>query len=273
MLSLRRDVVGVVAVLLVGTTVGCGGGDSSSPTAPTSAETPTSPTIGLTGTTTVTWQFEAQEWRVVGTPPPCPSPLIFTTPVDLSLVTSIVYPGQMRGGYYKPHGGFRFDGQGQTVDVQVVAPINATIYRGSRYLVESEVQYMFDFINACGIMYRFGHLLELSARLQQVAATLPAPRPNDSHTTLVVPGQMIAQGELLATAIGMPTTSNIGVDWGVFDLRARNVASVTSPWLNQESELDPYGICWFDNLAPSDAARVRSLPGADSVSGSMSEYC
>jgi hypothetical protein len=37
MLKLRRDVVGVMAVLLVGTTVGCGGGDSSSPTAPTAS--------------------------------------------------------------------------------------------------------------------------------------------------------------------------------------------------------------------------------------------
>ena len=240
-------------------TLGCGGSGGS---------TPTSPTTGLTGTTTVSWQFEAQAWRATGTPPPCPSPLIFTTPVDLSLVTSIVYQGQLRGGYYKPHGGFRFDGQGQTVDVQVVAPINATIYRGSRYLVDSEVQYMFDFINACGIMYRFGHLLRLSARLQQVAETLPL-QVEDSRTTPVAPGQMIAQGEVIATAISMRT----GVDWGVFDLRSRNAASANSPWMNRKSELDPYGICWFDTLAPSDAARVRSLPPADSVSGSMSDYC
>ena len=39
MLNLRRCVVGVVAVLLVGTVAGCGGGDSSSPTAPTSVAT------------------------------------------------------------------------------------------------------------------------------------------------------------------------------------------------------------------------------------------
>ena len=41
MLTLRSCVVGVVAVLLVGTSVGCGGGNSSSPTAPTAVATAT----------------------------------------------------------------------------------------------------------------------------------------------------------------------------------------------------------------------------------------
>ena len=84
---------------------------------------------------------------------------------------------------------------------------------------------------------------------------------------------MIAQGEVLATAVGFRTNGNVFVDWGVFDLRSRNAASETSPWMNRESELDPYGICWFDNLAPSDTARVRSLKPSNSVSGSMSDYC
>jgi len=220
----------------------------------------------------VRWEFDGSDWQATGTPPPCPSPLIFTTPVDLSRVTSILYPGQLRGGYYKPHGGFRFDRQGQSAD-WLVAPINATIYQGVRALVvgrssPDEVEYMFDFINACGIMYRFGHLRTLSARLQQVAETLPLPAEH-SRTTLVAPGQIIAQGEVLATAITMGS----GVDWGVFDLRSRNAASETSPWMNRESSLDAYGICWFDTLVPSDAARVRSLPSADSVAGSMSDYC
>ena len=40
--------------------------------------------------------------------PSCPTPLL-QTPVDLSKVTSILYPGQERGGNYKAHGGFGFD--------------------------------------------------------------------------------------------------------------------------------------------------------------------
>ena len=55
-------------------------------------------------------------------------------------MTSILYPGQTRSGDYKPHGGFHFDGPGQGADVQVVAPMTATIYRGSRYLARGEVQ-------------------------------------------------------------------------------------------------------------------------------------
>ena len=189
-------------------------------------------------------------------------------------MTSILYPGQTRSGDYKPHGGFRFDGPGQGADVQVVAPMTATIYRGSRYLARGEVQYSFDFINACGIIHRFDHLLDLSARLQLVADTLPAPRPDDSRTTPVAPGQMIAQGEVLATAVGFRTTGNVSLDWGVLDLRARNAVSANPAWLAQHSlELDAYAICWFDTLAPSDAGRVRSLPPADSVSGSISDYC
>ena len=49
MLTLRRCVVGVVAVLLVSGVAGCGGGDSSSPTGPTSVETAT-PGATATGT-------------------------------------------------------------------------------------------------------------------------------------------------------------------------------------------------------------------------------
>jgi hypothetical protein len=51
MLNLHRSVVGVVAVLLMGTVAGCGGSDSSSPTAPTYVETPSPTQTGNTGIT------------------------------------------------------------------------------------------------------------------------------------------------------------------------------------------------------------------------------
>ena len=51
MLNLRRGVVGVVAALLVSGVAGCGGGDASSPTAPTSEETPSPTPTGNTGIT------------------------------------------------------------------------------------------------------------------------------------------------------------------------------------------------------------------------------
>ena len=59
MLHMRRGVVEVIAMLLVGAVAGCGGGDSSSPTAPTPVTTATgdgSPTVP-TPTTSVTHEL------------------------------------------------------------------------------------------------------------------------------------------------------------------------------------------------------------------------
>ena len=183
----------VVVVLLAGIPlVGCGGGDSSSPTAPSATPggaTPdpaTSPTMSPTPTVGVKWQFDGSEWSATGTPPACPEPLTFTTPVDLSRVTSILYPGQSRGGDYKPHGGFRLDGPGETGVINVIAPMDATITRASRYLGIGELQYLFEFVNDCGIMYRFDHLLGLAPPLQQIVSMLPPATAGDSRDVRVV---------------------------------------------------------------------------------------
>ena len=106
--------VALAGLLVASTLAGCGGDGSSNPTA--SSATPTGPTpadatpTAPGGTPTdpppavgVTWQFDGSNWTSTGTPPPCPTPLTFTTPVDLFRVTSILYPGQARGGDYKPH--------------------------------------------------------------------------------------------------------------------------------------------------------------------------
>jgi hypothetical protein len=155
-------------VLLAGTALAaCGGGDSSSPKAPsaTPGGATTDPTTTPSPTVGVRWQFDGSEWSATGTPPTCPAPLTFTTPVDLFGVTSILYPGQSRGGDYKPHGGGRLDGPGETGVINVVAPMDATITRASRYLGLGELQYLFEFVNDCGIMYRFDHLAGLAPSL------------------------------------------------------------------------------------------------------------
>lgn len=258
--------------------VGCGSGSTSSssatPTAPSPAPAPAptpAPSPSAGGGADVTWSFSGQAWQPSGTAPACPSPLVFTPPTDISRVSSILYPGQSRPDY-KPHGGFRLDGQ--TNDIQVVMPQDAVIYRGARYLTGGEIQYTFDFINACGIMHRIGHLRVLTARFQAIADTFPAAAENESRTTLVAPGQRVSAGEVIATTVGLRTGTNVFFDWGVFDLRARNAASASAAWAAQHSaELDAYGICWFDNLPASDAARVRSLPPGDPTAGRTSDYC
>ena len=266
-----------VVVLLAGTAlVACGGGDSSSPTAPsaTPGGATTDPTTILTPTVGVRWVYDGSEWSATGTPPVCPAPLTFTTPVDLFRVTSILYPGQSRGGDYKPHGGFRLDGPGETGVINVVAPMDATITRASRYLGLGELQYLFEFVNDCGIMYRFDHLAGLAPSLQQVVSILPPATAGDSRNTEVPPGFTVRAGEVVGTSVGFPVAANIFFDWGVYDLRQRNTPGQSPAFLaTHPGEFAAWAICWFDNLSPGDAGRVRSLPASDGGSGPMSDYC
>ena len=223
----------------------------------------------------VTWMYDGTQWTASSTPPACPDPLVLTTPALLAGATSVLYPGQLRGGTsYKAHGGFRFDGQGQGHDLEIVASMDATITRAARYLEGGTVQYLFDFINPCGIMYRLDHLLDLAPRFQEIADTLPQPAEGQSMTTNLAPGQTVTEGETIATSIGLPATNNVFFDWGVYDLRMMNPISMDAAWLAAHpGEQAPYGICWLDNLSPADTAIVRSLPGADGVAGTTSDYC
>jgi hypothetical protein len=199
---------------------------------------------------------------------------VLTTPVDLSKVTSILYPGQTRGGDYKPHGGFRFDAPGQTNDVAVRAPFGGMLFRGVRYTVNGEIQYGFDVIHPCGVMFRLGHLRELSPRFQTFADMLPPALEADSHMTIYQAGTTIAEGEAMATAIGIRANTNVFVDWGVYDLRKRNAASADPAWFAaHNNDIAPYAVCWFDWLSGADAATVRALPSSDGASGRTSDYC
>jgi hypothetical protein len=249
-------------------------GSSGSPTEPTStpASTTNPPTTNpVSGT--VTWNYTGTTWTPTGTAPACPSPMNLAVPVDLARVTSVLYPGQTRGGDYKPHGGFRFDGPGQTNDVVVSLPMTSTIYRGTRFLVDGEIQYGFDFISECGIMQRIGHLRDLTPRFAALAATLPAAAEGDSRFT-TFSGQVATAGEAIATATGIRANTNVFVDWGVYDLRQRNASSGDPAWFAAHpGEIAPYAVCWFDLLSSSNAAIVRSLPPADPTSGRSSDFC
>jgi len=184
----------------------------------------------------------------------------------------VLYPGQTRGGNYKPHGGLRFDNPGQSNNVSVSAPLDGVVYRGARYIEGGEVQYLFDIMNSCGILYRFDHLRTLSSRFQAMADALPAATAGNSVTTPIGGSQRVSAGESIGTAVGM--AGNVSFDWGVYDLRSRNAASANPAWLaGHGGELAPYGICWLDNLSGSDSARVRSLPPGDPSAGSTSDYC
>lgn len=210
----------------------------------------------------------------------CPKPFVFQLPVDISKVTSILYPGQYRGGNYKPHGGFRFDNS-RPDEIKVIAPFDAEVIAGARYFVNGEMQYTFDFEHPCGIRYRFGHLLTLTPKFLEIAEKFPLPKGLDSRTTQVYPTIKVKQGEIIATAVGLTRGGpsalnglNTFVDWGVYDYRQKNESSKDPTWAAKHTyEIEYYAVCWFDWISSEDRIKVLSLPSSDYESGKTSDYC
>lgn len=208
----------------------------------------------------------------------CPA---LVTPVDIAHVTSVLYPGQDRGGDYKPHGGFRMNNIDNNL-VEVRAPLAATVTNGSRYLEMGELQYMFDFKTDCGVEYRLDHLRTLSAKLQAAADKLPEAKANDSRTRRISKVNVEA-GEVVATEVGFaknppgaPVGPNVSFDFGLYDKRQKNESSKDPAWVSahkEDGDQAIYAVCWLDWLPTSDAAIAKGLPGGDSESGKMSDYC
>ncbi|MEK7184486.1 MAG: hypothetical protein AAB701_03155 [Patescibacteria group bacterium] len=240
------------------------------PPAITNSQTSTQPI-----TQELLWQQSEGGWQSMGTPPACPTQPMMAAPADLSLATEVLYPGQTRGGNYKPHGGLRFDNSTND-DIAVTAPADGYLLRGSRYLEMGEVQYSFDIMHNCGVMYRFDHLRELSAKMQAIADTFPAAVDDDSQTHSINPPVSVTKSETLATSVGFIKNKNVSLDWGVYDFRSENEASAAAAFKTahtQDKELSWHAVCWFDWLPAGDALTVRGLPAGDAVSGKTSDYC
>ncbi len=227
----------------------------------------------------ILWSFSGTEWKYLAQgakPPTCDPQIIEQSPANVSSATAILYPGQVRGGNYKAHGGFLF-GKATTNKIDVVAPLDAVAYRGTRYKEMGEVQYMFDFIAPCGIMYRLDHLRTLTPKFQAIAETFPAAGDMTSGTNIISPAFEVKTGEKIATEVGFNGSfRNVSFDFGVYDLRKKNVASQSSSFVNKQgvtAELGQYAVCWLDLLPGTDAAKVQALPGGDQASGKTSDYC
>lgn len=219
------------------------------------------------------WQKSATGWTSSGTPPACPTPLAIQSPVSVRLATSILYPGQTRGGNYKAHGGFRFDGMDNS-QVTVRVPLSGKVVEASRYIEAGETQYMFDIQADCGLRFRFDHLLTLSPEFQTIAEALPAAQVDDSRTTPVDPPIAVTAGQPIATAVGFAKTKNVAVDFGVYDLRQKNAASANAAYAaSHDAAYAQHALCWFDLLPSEDAAYVKGLPAADAAAGKTSDYC
>jgi hypothetical protein len=226
----------------------------------------------LTPFANVNWSFNGTKWVASGgTVPTCPSPFMVRLPVNIAQAYSVLYPGQVRGGQYKPHGGFRLDGHAYD-SITITAPFDGYVVDGSRHYEGADIQYYFDFIHPCRIRYRLDHLNTLSPTMAKLADQLPAPTTG-SQSYVVTP-TFIPAGTVVATAVGHP--DNVGFDLGVYDLRKTNEASQDAAYQVAHADMISnafFAICWFDWLSATDEAAVRALPAADGVSGTTSDYC
>jgi hypothetical protein len=232
----------------------------------------------------VIWNFDfnSKEWQVSGNPPACSDPLVSPAPADVTLASGILYPGQIRGGDYKPHGGLRFDNLPNN-EVDVYAPMEGDLFRAAKYPEpeSGEIQYFLNFINDCGIMYRLDHLRKLTPKFEEILNTIPIGTENDTRTTEIKPPVFVAKGEHIATKVGIENYPsghegrNIFFDFGVYDLRKTNGVNYDAKFRAQHPNIDEYGthaICWFDYLEEEDKNIVMNL-SAGGYEGETSDYC
>ena len=223
--------------------------------------------IGLAGWKVYGGKNEGNNLSSTSEKSACPAQPMLTSPADLSLATSVLYPGQVRGNDYKAHGGLRFDNS-KNHEITVKVPLEAKLTSGSRYIEQGEIQYLLEFTTACGIKYRFDHLLTLTDKFQKaVNESLPAAKPDDSRTSDFRPTVDALKGEPVATAVGFAKTDNVGFDFGVYDMRKDNGTGGSTDQAR-------HGVCWLrDWLPPADSAILAALPGGDSKNGKTSDYC
>jgi len=154
--------------------------------------------------------------------------------------------------------------------------MDARVVQGSRYIELGETQYLFDLQSPCGLRFRFDHLLTLSPAFQALAALLPTAQQNNSRTTRFETPLSVKAGDVIATAVGFGSTSNVSLDFGVYDLRQPNEASTRPVFQAAHGmfrETAYYGICWLELLPAADAAKVKALPAGDQQLGKTSDYC
>lgn len=201
----------------------------------------------------------------------CQTAPVIELPVDGQRIRSVLYPGQVRGGNFKPHGGLLLNGSN---DATVTLPLDAKVIDGVRYNESGELQYMFDFEAACGYRFRLDHLHTLSADFQKIADKLPTAS-EDSRTTNLT-SEVFKQGTVVATKVGFVKTGNTGFDFGLYDTSKQNEASKQADWprdFQYQTDSATHAVCWFDYLSTNDSSLIRGLPAGDMLQGKNSVFC
>lgn len=204
----------------------------------------------------------------------------FNSPVDISLVSSLLYPGQIRGDDYKPHGGFRFDNR-EDGNIEVRAIMEGKVEKISRYETDWGEQKLLFYVNDCGIMVMHDHLVDVEPKLKDLYDSIPLGKVGDSRTTDVSGKNIrLGEGELIATSVGFENfpggynEHNIFVDFGLYDLTNTNAVIYSDDFKSQHPNVEVYGthaLCWFDYLVDEDRDVVQNL--VDSDPNFESDYC
>ena len=245
----------------------------------TSTVKPTPTTASTLNKAPVVWRFDGKEWISQGSVPQCPSPLIPTGELlDFSKVLSIVQPGQIRGGSYKPHAGLRWSEFGGVVKgISIKAPFDGEVVAAAQYISEGNYQFTINIIHPCGIMLRLGHLLEPSDSIKEILSTIPPAIENDSRESFLS-GTFIKKDQLIASEVGMvppasPDSLGTFMDLGIVDLRKKNPALDSNFKSNADIKYALYSVCWYEGnyFSDSDRARVLNLPFSNG--DATSDYC
>lgn len=257
---------------------------TSMPTpAPTIEVTPSaspSPSSTTSSNSQAIWNWDGNKWFTEASPPACTFPIIPNGALlDFSKVLSLIEPGQIRGGSYKPHGGLRWSSPGTyTPGVKISVPFDGVVVAAWQYLVGGIYQFGVNIENSCGIMVRLGHMRVPSTQFANILSALPAAAENDSREYQIDPPATVKAGDVIATDVGMPSpapTDSLGayIDFGLLDLRHVNPILGTNYSTNAEPKYSKYSLCWYQGnyLSPSDQSIAASLPIANG--DPKSDYC
>lgn len=218
-------------------------------------------------------------WTASGNAPTC-SGVDWSVPVDnLGNVQTLLDPGQIRGGRYKAHGGFRM------VDSATVvrAPIDGYVVSAAAYRETAtgqsgptgEVQYLVDIQNPCGFAVRFDHLKVLDPAIARALGAVLVR--DDSRTTQITPPVRVTRGQVLATTVGHTETGvNPSFDFGAYDYRARQYNRRTETELaafGPDGQLGRYALCWQDLFGAGTAATLRNISRTSTEAAQGSDVC
>ncbi|MDP1712380.1 MAG: hypothetical protein Q8K86_07975 [Candidatus Nanopelagicaceae bacterium] len=226
------------------------------------------------------WMDNQGKWVANGNPPACQFPIIPKgSLLDFSQPISLLQPGQVRGGSYKPHGGFRFSTYGTFIaDIKIYVPFDGVVTVAAQYKTEGTFQFLVNIVSPCGFMARLGHLYIPSAQFTKILSNLPAPVEGDSRETFLNPPIPVKAGDLIASSVGMPppaSPDSMGsfMDFGLLDLRVPNPVVPADFTSNADPKYSRYSLCWYQGnyLSDSDKALVAKLPLSNG--DSTSTYC